>query len=352
MSIFIDNLEPLVMSNVATSDEIVIISGFFSIDIIENIAKKGIPTTFYYGMYLRNGISVSYYNSFKRLETTYPNLKINIPIAYHVHTKCYMFRQSGVTVNALVGSANASSSALATTPNSELLTPVDDSADKLFLDKYAADIDAASVHYDNPIIIPSTKVKALSVSAKKAKKAPKSWNNYTGNPFSAIIPLYTMEQGKPKVQNVDGLNWGNGPHASKSPDMESILPIRKFQVENYPLLIPFNGAVGSGSGGKIQRMQSPIDMTWDDGTKMKMIFQQVGVEIPTKAKRAPETPYRQYPKALTSDSGGSELGAYLRKRLGLPSNAVVTYDDLRKYGRDYVTLTLTNAGNYELDFSV
>ena len=154
------------------------------------------------------------------------------------------------------------------------------------------------------------------------------------------------------VQNVDGLNWGNGPHASRNPDMESILPIRKFHIDNYPLLIPFNGAVGSGSGGKIQRMQSPINMTWDDGTKMTMVFQQGGVEVPSKSKRGPGDAYRQYPKALTSNSGGEELGIYLRKRLGLPPDATVTYDHLRTYGRDYVTLTLTDAGDYELDFHV
>lgn len=134
--------------------------------------------------------------------------------------------------------------------------------------------------------------------------------------------------------------------------MEAIIPIRKFQIENHPLLIPFNGTVGSGSGGKIQRMQNPIDVIWDDSTTMKMIFQQSGVEIPPKGKRTSNTTYRQYPKALTANSGGEELGIYFRSRLVLPPNAVVTYEDLRKYGRDYVTLTLTAAGNYELDFSV
>ncbi len=352
MSIFVDNLESLVMTNAASSDEIIIISGYFSIDIIENIAKYGIPTTFYYGMYLRNGISPSYYSAFQRLEATYPNLKINIPIAYHVHTKCYIFKKAGITTSALIGSANASSSALATTTNSELLAPIDSVSDKEFLNNYAKEIDTASIHFDNPLIIPYTKTKALSPSAKRSKKTPNSWNKYTGNPFSAIIPLYYMHNGKPTVQNVDGLNWGNGPHASTSSDMESVLPIRKFHIENYPLLIPFNGTVGSGSGGKVQRMQNPINMTWDDGTKMTMIFQQGGVEIPSKSKRNPGDAYRQYPKALTSNSGGIELGVYIRKRLGLPPDATVTYDHLRKYGRDYVTLTLTNDGNYELDFHV
>ena len=64
MSIFVDNLEALVMSNAAKSDEIIIISGFFSVDIIEKVANYGKKTTFYYGMYLRNGISQANYDAF------------------------------------------------------------------------------------------------------------------------------------------------------------------------------------------------------------------------------------------------------------------------------------------------
>ena len=351
MAISVDNLKSLTMSNVAKSDEIIIISGYFSIDILEEIAKQGVPTTYYYGMYLKNGISQTNYSSFQRLEMAYPNLKINIPISYHVHTKCYIFRNSGATIESLIGSANCSGSALDTTANSELLMPVDDSSDKIFLENYAKEIHSVSVHFDNPIIIPTTKSKLLSVSSTRAKAAPKSWNTFAGNPFSAIIPLYYMKKGKPVVHDVDGLNWGNGPHASKSPDMESTIPIRKFQIDNYPLLIPFNGAVGSGTGGKITRMQSPIDVIWDDGVQMTMLFQQGGPEVPSEGKRAPGAPYRVYPKALTANSGGVELGVYFRRRLGLNNDAIITYADLRRYGRDYVTLSLTNAGNYELDFS-
>lgn len=351
MSISTDNLEFLVTSNVSISDEIIIITGYFSIDILESIAKQGVSTTYYYGMYLRNGISATNYAAFQRLESTYPNLTINIPIAYHVHTKCYIFKKNGKIYSTLVGSANCSGSALATTPNSELLMPVSDLSDVTLLDKYATDIDKISVHFDNPLVIPTTKSKVLSVSSKRSKFTPKSWNNYTGNPFSAIIPLYYLNRGKPVVHDVDGLNWGNGPHASKTADMESTIPIRKFQIANYPSLIPFNGSVGSGSGGKITRMQNPIDVTWDDGTIMKMLFQQGGPQVPAKSKRALGAPYRIYPKALTASSGGVELGVYIRNRLGLKSNAIITYNDLRKYGRDYVTLTLTNAGEYELDFN-
>ena len=352
MSISVKNLNQLIMNTIQQNDEITIISGFFSVDIIENIAKTGKPTTFYYGMYLKNGLSLAYYNAFKRLKCLYPNLTILIPVAYHVHTKCYIFKTNGIITQAFVGSANCSSSALNTTPNSELLMPVDTLSDKNFLEQYALEILKNSVPFDDPSIFPVNKSKKLPVVAKRSKTTPKSWNVYSGNPFSAIIPLYYMKKNKPIVHEKDGLNWGNGPHSSKSPNMEAIIPIRKFQIENHPLLIPFNGTVGSGSGGKIQRMQNPIDVIWDDSTTMKMIFQQGGVEIPPKGKRTSKMTYRQYPKALTANSGGEELGIYFRSHLGLSPSAVVAYEDLRKYGRDYVTLTLTAAGNYELDFSV
>ena len=54
MSISVKNLNQLIMNTIQQNDEITIISGFFSVDIIENIAKTGKPTTFYYGMYLKN----------------------------------------------------------------------------------------------------------------------------------------------------------------------------------------------------------------------------------------------------------------------------------------------------------
>lgn len=353
MAIHVDKLDSLVLTNASASDEITIITGYFSIDILEKIARTGIPTSYYYGMYLKNGISQTNYDELKRLEATYPTFKAYIPLSYHVHTKCYIFKNNGTIINTLVGSANCSSSALSTTANSELLMPVINNTDIAFLDAYAAKIAATAVHFDDPLIFPSAKNITLAVSKPRQRKAPASWKQYTGNPFSAIIPLYCMEKGKPVVQKVDGLNWGNGPHHKKNAiAKEAIIPIRSFIIDHYPTLIPFNGTAGSGSGGKCNRMQKPIDMIWDDGTKMKMVFQQAGPQRPPQSVRTPGSPYRIYPKALTTNSGGDELGKYLRDRMGIPLFRDATYTDLRNYGRDYITLTLNNAGDYELDFHV
>ena len=47
MAVFVDDLESHVMSNAAASDEIIVISGYFSVDIIEKLAKLGKKITFY-----------------------------------------------------------------------------------------------------------------------------------------------------------------------------------------------------------------------------------------------------------------------------------------------------------------
>lgn len=355
-TIYTSNLLDCVSIQARLSDEIIIISGYFSIDVLEKIAKLGIPTTFYYGMYLRNGLSYSKFREFERLEIAYPNFKIKIPLDHYVHTKCYVFKKSGRIFYSLVGSANTSNSGLEGLKNSELLSAVDVSIidNEIFLNNLITEIDNNSESFNIPLITTtlSKGPRVMPPKTARSKHLPASWNNYSGNPFSAIIPLYYVKKDKPLVHNVDGLNWGNGPHSSKSSDMEAVIPIRKFHIDHYPSLIPYNGSVGSGTGGKIQRMQNPINMIWDDGTHMTMLFQQDGVQVPPKSKRKPGDAYRTYPKALTASSGGVELGVYFRKRLGLAPNSIVTYEDLRNYGRDYVTLTLTNADTYELDFSV
>lgn len=47
----------------------------------------------------------------------------------------------------------------------------------------------------------------------------------------------------------------------------------------------------------------------------------------------------------------SELGAYLRKRMGLQSGTKIGIRELLDYGRTYVTFTRTSEGNYYMDFS-
>ena len=349
MSIFVENLKNEVINRSIKSDEIVIVSGFFSADMLEEIAKLRIKTTFYYGMYDKSGITPLQIKALENLEDIYPTFTAKIVFDYHVHTKCYIFKKMGKTIEAMVGSANISFSGLNSGKNSELLMDIHDKIHLSALSAYVDEIDLASVHYDDPLIIP--RVRALSstkvVSTSKGRI-------YSGNPLVDNIPLYVYNNKKKTVLESSGLNWGlqSGHTAKASLYAEAYIPIKAFDIDMYPLIIPPLGMVGSGAGGKATRRLGPVTVTWDDGAVMQMLFQGNGPTRPSPSKRTPGAPYREYPKQLTTNEGGTVLGEYLRKRIGVGGRDIITYADLRKYGRDYITLTLVGTDNYEADFHV
>jgi len=51
-------------------------------------------------------------------------------------------------------------------------------------------------------------------------------------------------------------------------------------------------------------------------------------------------------------SAKSILGRYLRQRLGVSIDHQITLEDLQRYGREYITLSLIEEGIYFADFSV
>lgn len=54
MAILVKNLKKKVLENAKESDQIIIITGYFSPDMIDEIAKMGVPFVYYYGMYIQN----------------------------------------------------------------------------------------------------------------------------------------------------------------------------------------------------------------------------------------------------------------------------------------------------------
>lgn len=344
MNVAVEKLEEVILETIKHFDKLTIISGFFSIDVLEDIAKSEKEVVFYYGMYPWNHLTALQYSAFKRIENTYPNIKINIVVEYHVHTKCYLF-QSASSSAALVGSANCSSAGLLSDKNCEMLIHVTDLSyiEKLAL--YAEDIKEASVHFDNPVIIPSN-------SVRKTKKRISTVRErlYSGNPFVDHIPLYEYKNGRKYVPAKSGINWGlQSGNISKSPFAEAYIPIKIFDLKHYAAMFPPSGSVGSGIGGKNTRRLSPVTVTWDDGTVMQMLFQ--GAQEYPKANNSAGGPSMIYPKQLTANEGGSVLGKYLRERMNIPGRKLVSMKDFKNYGRDYITLTYINPGNYEADFS-
>lgn len=356
MAVLVKDLKQCVLYNSVKSDKLIIISGYTTPDVIEEIANLGIDMTFYYGMYRRGGMTPLLHRKLNSLNAKYSNLTIKIVNDYHVHTKCYIFFKKGKVINALVGSANCSIDGLSSGENSEMLvelnkTELKNNSYLVRIEDYANSVDRASVHCGDPVIIVGTSKSKVAVKTKKGKIP------YSGNPFIAYMPLYTYINGKKVVGKSSGINWGlQSGHSKKGTGYaEAYIPVSSEHIDMHPIVFPFFPASRSTTSGKSTRRYDPVSVLWDDGTTMEMIFSGNGCERPPKGQRKTGDPYKKYPKQFTSgadgDGGGAELGEYLRKRMNIPPRKIVTMGDLKKYKRDYIELTYIVPGFYEADFS-
>ena len=274
--------------------------------------------------------------------------------AQRVHTKCYLFYKEDKLVNALVGSANCSINGLCSEKNAEMLIEINENELKSDaylsgLDSYAKKIEEISIDITDPVIKPK-KIR----KEKRCRKSSKGKLPDTGNPLSAIMPLYQIDKsGKKKTYKGGGPNWGNqkGNVATKQDAMEAYIPILAEHLDKYPLLFQPYPTSRLTEGGKKSRKSDPVTVIWDDGEMMTMTFQGSQRAYPSK-----RNPLMTYPKQLSygDDStkrGGAVLGKYLRKRMNVQPFHIITISDLKKYGRDYILLTYVGPGLYTADFS-
>ena len=194
---------------------------------------------------------------------------------------------------------------------------------------------------------------------KKTKTSKKSTiNSYpvSSNPNVAYMPLYSLEKNEKGemikvVHKKSGLNWGLQDGHSKGGKgyAEAYIPVTAELIDRHPNVFPCIPDVRMTTTGKVTRKFDPVQVEWDDGTVMEMIFSGTGV------KRNLGGSYKTYPKQFTSgadtDGGGAELGKYLRQRMNVSARHIITIDDLKNYGRDYIALEYVKDGHYKADFS-
>lgn len=228
MAILVKNLKKKVLENAKESDQIIIITGYFSPDMIDEIAKMGVPFVYYYGMYGIDKIAKPVYDKLISINNSNSNLKLKFVHTQRVHTKCYLFYKNTKLENALVGSANCSINGLCSIENAEMLIELNKKELKsdryLFeLNEYIKRIEKIAIDISDPAIVPK-KLKDV----KKHRKRGKDKIQDSGNPLSAIMPLYKVDKkGRKKTYKAGGPNWGNqkGNVATKQDAMEAYIPI-------------------------------------------------------------------------------------------------------------------------------
>ena len=135
------------------------------------------------------------------------------------------------------------------------------------------------------------------------------------------LELYSVRDGE--VPRQSGLNWGfANAHVTTQ---DAYIALTTHFLSQYPNFFPPHGSL--------------IEVEWDDGKRMTCLLE--GTQGTNK----------NLPKQISSYDDKSVLGSYLRSRLGVTPNHLITMQDLHQYGRDYIDVKHLGGNRYFFDFS-
>lgn len=331
--LYYKDLEEKVLSLGLTNqpDELCIISGYVGCDPIEKLKDlpENVHVTVIYGMYGNDNISAPLHKALLGLQQELPNVEI-LYSTVPVHSKIYFSLSGNSIQSVLIGSANFSVSGLRNNYK-EVLSDV------------GADIhEKLQVYYDyvrsRSIPCTSAEIKVREIfKARRTTKFPQPL-------IAHNICRATFFDKNGVVPKMSGINWccSKG-HVAEG---DAYIPIKKEYIDAFPKMFPpkkyVNGVVNANYQGNRKRENDLVELIWDDGTIMTGLLEG---QIYDKK----EDMY--YPKQLSSSPQKSILGKYLRQRLGVSLNHVVTKADLIKYGRTHIDISLIAEGIYYMEFS-
>ncbi|MBN4081509.1 NgoFVII family restriction endonuclease [bacterium AH-315-C07] len=230
------------------------------------------------------------------------------------HSKCYIWLKDQVPIKGLIGSANFSSNGLLNDYRESLLE-VDQN--QLFVLKGYIEIILNS---------------ARECTLVEVIEEPESTEEYNRDICDMV--LYDPHTGQTQLSH--GLNWGlaEGSHVRTN---DACIPIRTDHIRKYPKLFPLLQPDPERTRGSLNEV---IEIVWDDGLVMK-----------GRLEGSQPVNDQKYPKQIASFPHKDEMGKYFRDRLGIEYGIRILREDLVKYGRDYVSVSLIEEGVYYFDFS-
>lgn len=258
------------------------------------------------------------------LDIRYPDPRVS-PL---VHTKLYAWAQNGSFDIAYAGSANLSTDGLnigrdaLECQQENILVPVSVE----YAENYIDTLFGASLSCTDPVVdslftfpeAPSDVLANKSLPPVPPLPEPETEREERLKDFSSIKLYLYSHAGKGSSYNCgSGINWG-------------LRDIRANKDEAY-FAVPAN--IGQSNFFPVKN--TPIVVHCDDGEDLIM-------RVASGSDRCGKD---------MSTIPNSELGSYIRKRIGLDEGTKVGIRELLDYGRTYVTITRTSEGNYYLDFS-
>lgn len=340
--LYYENLEEIVFSKhqlLDTPDELVIVSGYLGVSPMNRLKELPLHTTVIGGMYSK-GINQKLFNSLCKTKQENENLELLFSNT-EIHSKIYIWKKKGKIISALIGSANFSRNGLCTDFRESLADATSDTFQPL--NKYLQMI------VDNSTSEPNI-VEKLANQTNVKYQTDKTVTQNLNLQFSYDIPLFAVKNGQNYVPEKSGLNWGFSDGHTAIGDAYIRIP-KELLRQQAELVPPFDKHYIPTS--KKKRNSDPIEIIWDDGTIMEASLEgEQNLDDLIYPKQL--TSYSKNRPVLNGErmSAKSILGRYLRNRLNVDVDELITMQTLNNYGRTTITLSLIEQGLYYADFSV
>lgn len=296
-------LEPVLN---ASANEVFIVSGYASATFarrhIKELVDSGVKVHLIIGMPTQKNDHGAYLQLHEEFGENFKGYYLDSGTP--VHSKIYSWFLNGKPVQGFSGSANYSQYGFFTEKQVNQMAEDDPAELKFFFDELLArsiSIPEAHVATRTPIRLP---VVAGSVPAGQIEWLIKD---------KAVRVSFLDRSGE--VPAVSGLNWGQREGREKN---QAYLSIKGDAREE----------------GFLPERGFTFTLVTDDNVVMDCVVAQDGR------------------KAIQSTKDNSELGRYIRNRIGVEPGAFVTVQNLEQYGRTDFTLIKIDDENFQLDFSV
>lgn len=320
--LYTQNLEEIIFQRheILDTDELIVLSGYLGPRPVARLEELPFNSRVIYGMYGSEGIQTRLHNSLTRIQNNVDNLNIfysQLP----VHSKCYIWRNQGQIIHALIGSANFSVNGL-TTPYREILAET------------TRDTFNPLNDYLGHVL--NNSISCLEIGIQGVQE---------GVDTDGICNMALL-MANGQTHNASGLNWGymaNGLPSLKRGIDDACIPISIDYIRQSPELFPpkLTDRELIDVRGRRQRSNEAIELIWDDGIVMEGLLEGTNT-IDGVA----------YPKQISSFPAKNEMGEYLRQRIGVPLGQPVQRHHLDRYGRTNISVSLLGNGIYSCDFSV
>ncbi len=327
--IYHNNLENLILDRHKSNnaDELFILSGYTGPSPISKLSSLQIKSTVIHGIQSQISKSLKAYQTI----TSNSNCDVYIKNTYN-HSKIYCWLRNNSPVEILSGSANFSTAGLNSAFRGETLFEVKKG-------------DWSNTHnylmtaLQDSIISTSFTAKILAKQKLPLTSSTKQLDRVLSfNPPK--VEIYVGGRGR-KMHPKSGWNWGQGKGHNAAGVAEQ--RIRTALINDIPQLFPNNGVnVNYKKGQKLKNKKANAEILFDDGFVMDTSFEQNGGK-----NSSGQILY----KAFSSYPDKATYGKYIRKRLGLSPTSAITDADLKKRGKDTITLELLSPGVYFCDFS-